>query len=69
MTAKPAFPKAATKSAPATRGLHSCRDRDAPNADELKTLLGCTFDFETEFNRLSNASRDFVEGSCGTDAT
>jgi hypothetical protein len=39
----------------------SCRrDGDALNADELQTLLGRTFNFETQFNRLANALSNLV---------
>jgi len=45
-------------------GCDSCRDGDPLNADELKTLLGRTLDFETQFNRFANALRDLIQGSC-----
>jgi hypothetical protein len=41
----------------------SCCDRDALNTDELKTLVGRTFHFETQLDSLANAFRDLVEGS------
>ncbi len=43
-------------------GCGSCSDGDALNADELKTPLGRTFHFETQFDGLANALRDLVEG-------
>jgi hypothetical protein len=44
-------------------GCGSCRDCDALNADELKAPLGCTFHFEAQLDRFTNALRYLVERS------
>jgi hypothetical protein len=50
-----------TNCGPPTWGCGSCRDRDALNADELKSLVRYTLGFEAQLDRLANALAHLVE--------
>ncbi len=52
-----------TKSDGCLSGFGPWSDGDSLNADELETLFGNLFHFETQFDRFTNSLRDLVERS------